>query len=376
MSTLVKHGLPILTTLLLLVLICAPVALLRDTNSIFDLKKQRQLQSSQPDLIFMGNSMLGTRLNADQLQAHFPHKTLDLIPENNSYSRSWYLNLKFFVATLSKTPDKVFILFRDQFLTVPWLADSKDVIPKKRTLRERRGVIQRMQKEDPTLERIQSHHQKWSDHAYDWTAQLFPIIRPDSDIRQTAQWHLDSIRILPFLKGYASHVWHRYVGAEVKAHNPDMLHQRHQLIQRINTNFTRDRLRQSVDDQPSYSLCVESDATTMYGCDFQASVADSYLPAMVQLAKDNGIQLVFVRIKRRPDAQGVVAQSDTLKRYITDLDHYLKAHQMVLWDLTDDEDIKPTFYFDGDHIHPQYKAHYTDLFATKMKSHFHDLSQF
>jgi hypothetical protein len=100
---------------------------------------------------------------------------------------------------------------------------------------------------------------------------------------------------------------------------------------------------------------------------FAAMVGASFLPEILQLARDKGIRLVFFAVKRRPPRAAALAEeSPTAPEYIQALRAYLEKEGAGLYDETRDMDVTPDFYGSGDHVAPDMMRRYTEMFWQKV----------
>ncbi len=132
-----------------------------------------------------------------------------------------------------------------------------------------------------------------------------------------------------------------------------------QLQQHLNDAFTLQKLR------PSLAADIASGEDELG--DFGRMLPKSVLPDFLALARTYGVRLCFVRVQRRPRPDGrPPEQSETLRRYIADLQRYLDANGAVFRDDTGDPDYPLSWYTDGDHTAFRYRQQYTDLFVQKL----------
>jgi hypothetical protein len=82
---------------------------------------------------------------------------------------------------------------------------------------------------------------------------------------------------------------------------------------------------------------------------FQQELDRSFLPYMIDMAQENNIQLVFVRMKRRRDVKPG-GQPKALQKYIKNLEDYLAENEVDFIDFTDDKRIKIEHFGSGDHL--------------------------
>jgi hypothetical protein len=84
---------------------------------------------------------------------------------------------------------------------------------------------------------------------------------------------------------------------------------------------------------------------------------------MLSLARENNVPLVFVRVQRRPDADGTVPGSASLDRYLKDLRDYLAGSDVGFIDMNGDPEVRFEHYAGVlDHISTFYIARYTEIF--------------
>jgi hypothetical protein len=103
--------------------------------------------------------------------------------------------------------------------------------------------------------------------------------------------------------------------------------------------------------------------------DFDARLPHSLLPSMINLAKEAGISLVFVRVQRRPTPNGPPPQNQQLLRYVAKLRAYLIGNGAGFYDFTGDPELTLDRYLDGDHIRPDWKVASTELFLRRLQAY-------
>jgi hypothetical protein len=108
-------------------------------------------------------------------------------------------------------------------------------------------------------------------------------------------------------------------------------------------------------------------ATEDREADFDAFVDKSGLPLMLRDARQAGLTLVFVRVQRRPDGGRPPYQSPALQRYVARLESYVEARGGVFMDDTGDPAETLDMYADGDHLSPDGRRRYTEMFASRLR---------
>jgi len=104
---------------------------------------------------------------------------------------------------------------------------------------------------------------------------------------------------------------------------------------------------------------------------FEDALPDSFLPAMLEMAREKNIKLIFFRVKRRPRSEQLLAaEQPTWPAYQASLRKYLEQNGAKLIDETRDADVPLDFYTSDDHIQPAKIKTYTKLFWQKMAPDF------
>jgi hypothetical protein len=99
--------------------------------------------------------------------------------------------------------------------------------------------------------------------------------------------------------------------------------------------------------------------------DFTANIGDSLLPEIIRLAERSKIKLAFIRVQRRPSADGPPQQSPELTAYVNALKSYLESHGAYFHDDWGDPDEPLSAYADGDHLTTEGRIRYTQRFAER-----------
>ena len=101
--------------------------------------------------------------------------------------------------------------------------------------------------------------------------------------------------------------------------------------------------------------------------DFDAFVDKSALPLMLRDARAAGLTLVLVRVQRRPAGDRPPYQSPALLRYAGKLKAYVESRGAVFMDDTGDPAQALDWYGDGDHLSPEGRRRYTEMFASRLR---------
>jgi hypothetical protein len=103
---------------------------------------------------------------------------------------------------------------------------------------------------------------------------------------------------------------------------------------------------------------------------FEDSVSSSFLPLMLEIAREAGVNLVFVRVQERPNQDGSVHESPAMHEYSKALGEYLGTAGAGYVDFTGNPSIDRAMYYDSFHIRARYLSDYTELFYNEIAPYF------
>jgi hypothetical protein len=130
------------------------------------------------------------------------------------------------------------------------------------------------------------------------------------------------------------------------------------LLDSINNDvFTLEALRPMV--------AADMAASSGEALDFDRNLPTSVLPEILRLSKVSGIRVAFVRVQRRPAADGPPPQSPALQQYVRQLWRYLESNGAIFHDDWGDPDQPLSVYEDGDHVTKSFRRTYTEIFFRK-----------
>lgn len=302
--------------LFVLVVFAAPALLLRSwQDGAFDRSALDALNRQQPEIVFIGNSMLETRIDPDHLSQFLNGTEIASLAVPGSQSAVWYLQLKNLVASTEPPPETVFIFFRNDLITQP-LAPlderNRELVASLRSVDETEL--------DAVLDASRSLHQQTL-HALEW---VYPVQRQNDEVLEAISQV--SAALLP---------------------------------------SSRDELSSLADDKFAFHNQREQDEDALppeAAKTFGKSVELSFLPIMLQVADEHEIDLVFVRVQARPNFDGTVRESESMRIYSQDLAAYLEAHDVGYIDFTGNPSVDRGLYYDSFHIRQRYLLDYTELF--------------
>lgn len=294
----------------------------------FDDKLLKQISKEKPACVLIGDSMLETRIDA---------KTLDrvsgehcfVLAQPGSSSATWYLMMKNLVAVQKAPPRAVIILFRNRQLTLPTHRTGGDY---------RKSMETYMRDEEPLLETLAKEEVKPGEPLQRAVQTIYPMERRrDQAQRKVQAVALDLIA--------SSREYEEIHNAAKVLFGPKNL-----------------RGGVTVDEQKEGGLeSLDADDHV-----FEERVGSSFLPEILKLAREKGIQMVFFAVKRRPGSSKLAEESPTAPEYFRALRAYLEKEGAQLYDETRDKDVTLDFYGSGDHVASKMMPRYTEMFWQKV----------
>ena len=297
---------------------------------------QQELEKNNPDFVFIGNSMLWSRIDDAYLGQLLGGEKVYSIVNFGGLSAVHYLAFKYMLFPANIHPKRVFIFFRGNQFILPRARTNDPFVEK---------IIERLTPTpDPLFEHIiHGRSRSVTDVVYDNLLNLFPIAAAQPQIRK---------RFSELALSLTS------IG---KQSNDARISPQQTILNLVNQrfSFTSGSLRPELDIESQQKI------TEKNSYDFYGRVKDSFLPPILALAEKKGISLVFVRVQERPTPKGAVPDPPELQIYMQDLQEYLEDHNAALYDFTGDPELPLSAYHDGDHIKDQKK--YTELFFRRME---------
>lgn len=293
----------------------------------FDEATVQALENARPECVFIGDSMLRSRIDAGRLN-QLAHFRCNVLAYPGTGSAVWYLIMENIVGALAHPPQLAVIFFRDRQLTLPALRTEG---------RYRNGLEVFMRGPEPRFEEILDSAQSARAR---FVQRILLHIYPAQKHR--LEWQED----------FQDHVLKLAVGA--KAKSPTRA--------RLAEIFGLKNLRHHHDLQDPLE---NEEKMRMNGDnqDFAEALKNSFLPMILKTAKDHQIQVTFFRVKCRPHRwMTIEPDRPALRQYIRDLDAYLKSHGAIFVDESQAPEITEDFYGEGDHIADAMMRPYTEIF--------------
>lgn len=291
----------------------------------FDEPRAEEIRQSRPEYVIIGDSTAGGRINPGYLSRLVHHGTAGLFHPGSPVAY-WFLMFKNFVVENNVGSVRgAMIFFRDDQLT-----SQVEFNP--------RFLDNVARDYEPELDRV------WSAYKTGKFSSVHRAARTAYQYDRTRVW----------LEPQLTHAPARLLvpPGEVAA-----------LVDGVNGNlFTLERLR--------HFAAADLAASSEEMLDFDANVNRSLLPEFFELARRRNIRLGFIRVQRRPTADGPPQESPALRAYLEKFQAYLEERGAYYGDDWGDPDQPLSIYSDGDHLRPDALNPYTERFARKHASFF------
>ena len=309
------------------VLLPALISHLIPARRDFDPKPISHLRHRQPEVVLIGDSVLGGSIDPSLFAKMTGMHDVELLWNGGAASAAWYLLLKNYVVASGIHPRLVCIFFRERMLTDATF----------RTTPTYRRYLESIRHEkEPVYNDILQDEKTKEESAFgrfiDW---LYPL---------NSRRHVQAEKISRLAFRIAAG------GSRIGP-----------LRRRVNETFDVAKLRDEVMDESTELSGAKAE-------EFNPDPRHSFLPHMVATAKQAGIPLCFVRQKRYPLPDGTTPQSESLRRYIVQLRAWLEREGCTLIDLTNDLEPDQSMYNKSgdDHMRRAAKEKMTEIYARKL----------
>ena len=288
---------------------------------------KEQLISTKPEVVLIGNSMLGWGVDSTQLSERLDLKVVKFA-RGGAASAWFYLVFKNVVASVDTPPRIVCIFFRDSFLTKP----------KYRTRGKYKQSIEGMaHHEEPLLDSL-----AYAPPGLEKYLNQIPLYSKRNDISIFIDHVIKDIFTVKLL--------------DLKIGDPE------KSISRVFDESNLDQVQLNAEQ-----IKAETLKRAKHPISFEDELSSSFLPAILDIAKEKKIQLVFVRIKRKRD---LIYNEElaSFEPYIEEMSKYFRNNDIIFIDFTYDDRIKEIHYDVGDHLEPKIgKPLFTDILADKLR---------
>ena len=285
-----------------------------------------ELRSANPAWVFIGDSMLGTRIDPGHLGriSTTGDEFVSFLYHAATGPAWWYLAFKNQLVASGVKPRMTFFFFRDTNLTDTMFRLEGQY---------GRGLDEVASPSEPELDALVAAHRKG------------PWYRAHRIIDNAYQATLATSWMEPAIRRW----WMRW-----RAPQPGALEA---FESQVEQTFAVDNLRYDVPVD-----LAQSDAAATP--DFARDLPTSVLPLILELSKRHGLPVCFVRVQRRPAGNQPPEQSPALVRYVAELRGWLEANGAMFHDDTGDPEMTLDLYEDGDHVGD--RRRYTEIFRKRL----------
>ncbi|MCC7125208.1 MAG: hypothetical protein IT178_10200 [Acidobacteria bacterium] len=294
-----------------------------------------ELRISDPEWVFIGDSMLGTRIDPGLLRRISGHgdRNVSFLYHPATGPAWWYLTFKNHLIASGVRPRMTFFFFRDTNLTDTMFrleGHYGNALDEVATASE------------PELDRLVAAHRKGAWH------RVHRFIDATYEANVATSW------VEPAIRRWWVH-WRDPRAGVVEAFEWN--------LERI---FSVDAIRYDVPAD-----LAATDVTDV--ADFARDLPTSVLPLIVNLSKEHGVPVCFVRVQRRPTEDGPPEQSPELVRYVADMKAWVEDNGACFHDDTGDPAQTLDLYEDGDHVAD--RRRYTENFRKRLDPLFRPLER-
>ncbi|RJP54986.1 MAG: hypothetical protein C4557_02050 [Anaerolineaceae bacterium] len=281
----------------------------------------KYIEENQPRIVLIGDSTLVLGIDASAL-AEETGKPAYSIGIPGSASALWYLLIKNNIADASFKPDHVVVVFRDTILTAPGYRVHGSYFALLDEYAKRNEPVLIEKSFVNLMNPLELMAEKYS-----------PLYVSRSELRKEIDTGI------------------RYFAPALFGCDKNC------------TDYALGELFEGADMEPGALVeavgAAESLLYTSEQLDFESQVDRSLLPDMIEIAKTNDINLVFVRIK----VKSGVENSPELDRYLVSLQAYLKERSVPLLDFGNDPRLTDDLFRDSIHFNKKGMELFTQIVA-------------
>jgi len=332
MRTLIKT----LSVFILLVLLSSLAAQLafdgpypRPLGPEFDIRVaqnyRRDIESQKTDVLLLGDSMLGKGVDVEKLQDLLGRSVYKIdIPGGSS--AMWYLIMKSNIYPSRHTPEMLVIFFRGTMLTSPdFRVEGSSNL----------GLLNKFATMEDTLFRRLAYTERMNP-----VDKAFSLYLPVYGYRMEIVTALDA-GFRHFLPGL------------LNGCGPECA-----------DDAVEEVLRGDIAPRQLADYIIRSDMVLYAGrkLDFAYQLEHSFLPEIVRMADEKGMQVVMVRMPTQifPNSE---LEPDGLAEYNAGLEIYLEEHGIVLLNFEHDPRFPPEDFTEPTHLDNEAKQRFTEILA-------------
>lgn len=287
-----------------------------------DQTHRQGMEARKPDVVILGDSLVEENVDAAALSEQIGKQVYPIAYPGSS-SAVWYLALKNIIAASSHHPEMVVLLFRDDILTAPaYRVNGRYFIPVETLASSSDELVARLAyvNQMNPIER--------------WAEAYFPIYDLRLKVRERIDFQL-RYTLTRELLDCGKRCTDTAMDAELRTANMEM-------------NVLSDAI-----------FTAESYLYSPGLLNFDRQLPRSFLPEIIRLAHENGIQLVLVR-SRTLLFPTKASEPSGLDSYLADLETYLRENNVTYADLNAGNRIPDEYFLDLVHMRPDGKLVYTE----------------
>ena len=287
-----------------------------------------KIDRNNPEVVLIGDSMLGEAVDADVLSKKTGVNCLKIWMGGSG--TAWhYLVVKNILPKCKIKPKYIGIFFRDNHLTLP---------QHKTTGKHKHSIDNLTDANEPILDEFAYHNQMSFIELF--FKKHIPVVNKNEMIKS---------KIDDFIK------------SEISKHyfNSDKL---------SFDNFISSKFAISTMDKKLFNdrQIADEYSQDLYREDMEFHPEKSFLPYMIKYSEAIGSNIFFVRVKRKRDLVNG-REPENLLRYMNKLRSYFKGNNIKYIDYSHNESIVESHFGQGDHLNRQEgRSHFTNLFANDL----------
>jgi hypothetical protein len=289
---------------------------------------QTQIQKEKPEVILLGNSVINSGIDLQLFERIINRKTVKFSNPGTA-SAYWYLLMKSNIVTSNPPPGYLLIFFLDNLLTSPELGvtGAYQVMIDEVAGENEEVLLQKayLNQINPVESYLDSH---------------LPVFGERDTLKEKIDNRLKYS--LPFAVENCD-----------KTCLDAALDQTFTQLNMIQDNFAQ--------------TTVNVDPWSGRAWDFDTLVDKSFIPDMIQLANEKGIQLIFIR-EKNAKVMNLSDESADMRRYFQEMAAYLSKHGIYFFDFAHESALTLDMFRDGMHLGPAGQQIFTRLVAERFSA--------
>ncbi len=283
-----------------------------------------EIQKEKPEVILLGNSVINSGMDLQLFEQLVGLRSLKFSFPGTA-SAYWYLLMKSNITTANPPPRYLLVFFLDNLLTAPELGVNGLAY---------QALIDEVAGESETILLQKAY---WSQiHPFErWLDSRLPLFGERETLKEKIDNRLKYT--LPFQVQHCDKIC---------------------LDDALDKTFTQLNMIQDNFAQPD----EKADPWSGNDWDFNALVEDSFLPDMISLAREKGIQLVFVR-EKNARVMTLTDESVDMRLYFQQMKDYLSAREVLYLDYAHEPSLTLDMFRDRMHLSEVGKQVFTRLVA-------------